>query len=299
MAKRKDSSNELVEAEKQAMRESEAGLSDSISTQDIDEAVIEGPETERGADADAALPAEAAAVHTDTETAEEASGKIARAAKPKRSTKEQKTKRVKRRSARYAKALGDADVRTPLKLIDALERVKATSYSRFDGTVELHVRLTLKKGSASESIRGLVTLPGGAPKAVKAVLLTEALIDEIALSKRAEADLYLATPALMAKVAKVAKILGPQGKMPNPKTGTVTTDPDAVLAEIQSGRIEYRADSYGIVHVGIGKVSWPIERLASNVETIIASIGANRLRSVYLAATMGPSITVDLTTLSA
>ena len=154
-----------------------------------------------------------------------------------------------------------------------------------------------KKKGETESVRGLVSLPGGAPKAVKAVLLTEALIDEIATTKRADADLYLATPALMAKVTKVAKILGPQGKMPNPKTGTVTTDPAAVLAEIRSGRVEYRADAQGIIHVSIGKVSWPVEKLVANAEAILTTIGSSRLRSVFLVATMGPSISVDLTSI--
>lgn len=297
MPKRKDSQNEVLADEKWAMLESEAGLNDAGSPQDIDEAVIDGPETERGADADQSLPAEAAAVHTDTETAAEASGDRSRSTKAKSATKDRVKQRTQLRSAKYQQAVRKLN-RLSLPLTEAIASVQATSYSQFDGTVELHARLIIKKGGTHDSIRGLVTLPGGAPKVVEAVLLTEALIDEIATTKRAAADLYLATPTLMPKVAKVAKILGPQGKMPNPKTGTVTTDPAAVLAEINAGRIEYRADAQQIVHVGIGKVSWPVEKLVANAEAIVASIGRQRLRSLYLAATMGPSIPVDLTSIA-
>ncbi len=289
--------NEPAELERESMREAEVPLT-TEGDQNVDEEQIDATGIEAGADATAVLPAEAAAVHTDTETAQEASGDSPRPAKARALKTNQATKRPKQRSARYTQAASGSDRRTPLTLADAIEKVRSTSYSRFDGTVELHARLLMKKGAATESVRGLVTLPGGAPKVVKAVLLTEALIDEIASSKRADADVYLATPALMPKVAKVAKILGPQGKMPNPKTGTVTTDPDAVLAEIQSGRIEYRADSAGIVHVGIGKVSWSVEKLASNAQVIVGAIGANRLRSLFLTSTMGPSIAVDLTSVS-
>ena len=182
---------------------------------------------------------------------------------------------------------------------EAVELVKGSSYSKFDGTIELHARLALKKKDTTDSIRALVQLPNGTPNQVNAVVLTEQLIDEIASTKKIDADLYLATPALMPKVAKIARILGPQGKMPNPKTGTVTENPEAALAEIKSGRVEYRADSHGIVHLGIGKVSWDNEKIAGNVQAIVQSIGANRLRSLTLTSTMGPGIFIDLATVTA
>lgn len=298
MAKRDRTKNTALSDEKQAMREAEPALVASPSEQDVDEAVADAATVERGADADAVLPAEAAAVQTDTETALEASGDTAQPAKVMRAVKDRLVKRERQRSARYRGAVRGHDVQTPLALVDAISLVQATSYSRFDGTVELHARLTLKKSGASESVRGLVSLPGGAAKPVKAVVLTEASIDEIARTKRTDADVYLATPTLMPKVASIAKILGPQGKMPNPKTGTVTTDPDATLAEIQSGRIEYRADSSGIVHIGIGKVSWPVDRIVENATAVLTAIGSGRLRSLSIASTMGPGLPVDISRLT-
>jgi large subunit ribosomal protein L1 len=298
MAKRDRTVNTVLSDEKQAMREAEPALVASPSPQDVDEAVADALEVERGADADAVLPAEAAAVHTDTETAKEASGDTARPATVTRSVKSRTAKQERRRSARYRAAVRGHDVQVPLALADAIAMVQATSYSRFDGTVELHARLTQKKSGAFESVRGLVTLPGGAAKVVMAVVLTEASIDEIARTKQADADVYLAPPTLMPTVARIAKILGPQGKMPSPKTGTVTTDPDTVLAEIRSGRTEYRADSSGIVHVGVGKVSWPIDRIVGNAIAVLTAIGSGRLRSLSIASTMGPGIPVDITRLT-
>ena len=298
MAKKRQQNDPVVE-EQEAIEQSEPAVDEQGTDQNIDETQVEARLVETGADADAVLPAEAAAVHTDTDSAHEASGDMKKAKPAKSSKIDRKKKQKKQRSAKYQAATAKHDRGVSLSLSDAIKFVQATSYTKFDGAVELHARLIVKKKGETESARGLVVLPSGAPKLVNAVLLTEALIDEIAATKRADADLYLATPALMTKVAKVAKILGPQGKMPNPKTGTVTTDPAAVLAEIQSGRVEFRADAQGIVHVSIGKVSWPVSKLVANAESIIAAIGGHRLRSVFLVATMGPSISVDLTSIKA
>ena len=291
---KKERRNELLKEEQAAMRDAEPALAKQIDDQQVDEATMDAVLAEVGADADAVLPAEAAAIHTDTDAAREASGDDDRKKRAKPAKTRRVTKRATKRSLKYQAAAALLDRSIAVPLTEAIEQVKRTSYSKFDGTVELHARLIVKKKGETESVRGLVTLPGGAPKSVNAVVLTEALIDEIATSKRANAELYLATPMLMPKVAKIAKILGPQGKMPNPKTGTVTTDPDSVLAEIQSGRIEYRADSYSIVHAGVGKVSWPAEQLTKNAQALAAAIGVSRLRSVHLSATMGPSSLVDL-----
>ncbi len=295
---KKEKANDVLQAEKEAMKHSGPTMANGEGDQNVDEATIEAVLTESGADADAVMPAEAAAVHTDTESAEAASGDV----KPtKKSTKKTTADRIvaakpKHRSAKYLAASAKRTSDGVVALSKAIDDVKATSYTKFDGTVELHLRLITKKKDL-DPVRGLVQLPGGAPKQVKAVLLTEALIDEILTTKRADADLYLATPAMMPKVAKVAKILGPQGKMPNPKTGTVTDNPDAVMTEIQSGRVEYRSDAQYIIHVGVGKVSWESDRLTKNVQALVGAIGAQRLRSASLTSTMGLGIQVDLGTL--
>lgn len=293
MAKRR---NDVTDTEREAMKQSEAALEVGDS-QNVDEEQVDASLTEQGADADPSLPAEAAMMHTDTEAAAEASGD---ATKPgKRAKPATPRKPAKRRSVKYQAARAKLTETGAVSLERAAELVKATSYSTFDGTVELHARLTFKKKDAAESVRGLIQLPHGAPRQVNAVVLTEAVIDEIAASKRAPADLYLAPPALMPKVATIARILGPQGKMPNPKTGTVTDNPAATIAEIQSGRVEYRADSFGIVHVGVAKVSWEPARIAGNAQAVLTTLGTNRLRSVTLTSTMGPGIAIDLSTVTA
>lgn len=290
--------NELKTNEKQATKESEAQLEAGMNEQNVDETQVEAALAEAGADADAVVSAEAAAVNTDTETALEASE--ASEKKPAK-TKAAKTvaAKPKQRSVKYVKTAAAMAEANPKSLNDVIELVKQSSYSSFDGTVELHAQMIVKKKEAADGIRALIALPNGSPRQVNAVVLTDALIEEIATTKKIAADLYLATPAMMPKVAKIARILGPQGKMPNPKTGTVTEDPAAAMKEIQSGRVEYRADSEGIVHIGIGKVSWPTEKIAGNVMALLQSIGMNRLRSVTLASTMGPGIAVDLTRLDA
>jgi len=286
--------NELKTAEAAAMKESEAQLEAGNTEQNVDETTIDAALVEAGADADGVTPAEAAAVHTDTETALEASESTS----AKRTTKKSApVKKEAKRSTAYQAAAAKHDGEA-LSLTDAIDRAKTASYGKFDGTIELHARLLMKKGSTTDSIRAVLQLPSGAPRQVNAVVLTDALIDEIVATKRAPADMYLATPAMMPKVAKVAKILGPQGKMPNPKTGTVTDDTAAALKEIQSGRVEYRADAQGIVHLGIGKATWTTDKLVANAMAVLSTIGFNRLRTVSVASTMGVGIAVDLTQLA-
>ncbi|MBI4032362.1 50S ribosomal protein L1 [Candidatus Berkelbacteria bacterium] len=256
---------------------------------------------ERETDTDAVVPAEDAAVHTDTTVAKEASGEgkksKAPSSKPKSSGRTAKT--AKRRSVKYQAAAGAVDQDRRYSLQDAIELAKQTSYTKFDGSLELHVRLMPRKGKGeSDSIRGLLQLPHGTGKAVNAIILTEAIIDQIAKDKTTKYDILIAPRALMPKVAKVAKVLGPQGKMPSPKAGTVTDTPDEVLASIQSGRVEYRADAAGIIHQAIGKVSWDDTKLRENAQAVLGALGSLQLRSVTLAATMGPGIPVDLSTLT-
>ncbi len=291
----KSKRDQLKTSEQAAATEAEAQLEARDTEQNVDEALIGVDMAEAGADANAVSSAEAAAVNTDNDSAIEASE--APVAKPQKATAKASAGRPKIRSKKYVAATNLLADREAVAIADAIERVKQSSYSKFDGTVELHARLIMKKGSSPDSVRALVQLPGGSSSQVNAVVLTDELIDEIAKTKKANADMYLATPAMMPKVAKVAKILGPQGKMPNPKTGTVTDNPADAIKEIQSGRIEYRADAQGIVHLGVGKTSWTADRLASNILAVLQSIGFGRLRSVSLTSTMGPGIVVDLTRL--
>lgn len=218
--------------------------------------------------------------------------------KPEEETKEEpaKIKKVKKgkakiRSKKYRDAKALFDPRKKYALEEALDLVKKTSLSKFDGKVELHARVLGKSGKP-EILRGLITYPHATGKKIKVVILDDKTIEEIAASAKADFDVALSTPAQMPKVAKLAKILGPKGKMPNPKSGTVTADPEKTKKELASGATEYRTDSYGNIHQIIGKVSFDEKALKENAETILNVLPKEKITSVTLCATMGPGIKI-------
>jgi len=203
-----------------------------------------------------------------------------------------KVGKAKVRSAKYKKSLTLVDRNKKYSVPEALELVKNTTYSKFPGSVEVHLRLEgHKKG---EAVRGILQLPNGSGKEVNAAILDDKMIEEILKNKRTEHDVLIATPEMMPKIARVAKILGPQGKMPSPKSGTVTKDPEKILAEIKKGRTEYKADSQGIVHVVIGKTNWEPKKLEENYKSLLNSLVGKKLSSITICATMGPGIKVSL-----
>ena len=254
---------------------------------------------ERETDTDAAVPAEEAAVHTDNVVAREASKGTSdrKTQSEKRKATDRTLSRPKQRSAKYQAAADALDAQKAYTLGKAIELAQKTSYTKFDGSVELHIRIQPKKKTEADSIRGLIQLPHGTGKTVNAVVLTDELIEQIAKDGRSEADVLIATPALMPKVAKIAKILGPQGKMPSPKAGTVTDNPEDALTALKSGRVEYRADAGGIIHQTIGKVSWDQVKLEENARALLGSLAGYQLLSVTVSATMGPGVRVDRSTL--
>ncbi|MBI4022865.1 hypothetical protein HY375_01745 [Candidatus Berkelbacteria bacterium] len=275
----------------------EAEVLDAESgSQLVDETQVAAEGYEHGTDTDAVVPAEVEAIHTDTPVVHEASREKKRAseAPPTRRT----ATKPKRRSVRYQQAIATLNLTKSYPLRAALEQAVAGSYTKFDGTVELHVRLAPKKRGEPVALRGLVQLPHGSGKPVKAAILTEELIATIAKEKSTDWDILIAPKSLMPKVATIAKILGPQGKMPSPKAGTVSNTPEDVLASIQSGRIEYRTDAGGIAHLPIGKTSWPASKLEENARAILGALPLVQLTSVTVAATMGPGVRVDRTSLS-
>lgn len=177
---------------------------------------------------------------------------------------------------------------------EALELVKKTSYSKFDGTVELHIRVKVKgKKGSEEPLRGVVHLPHGTGKKTTVAVATDAVIDQIAATKKTPFDVLIATPEQMPKLAKVAKILGPKGKMPNPKYGTVTDKPAQLLREIEAGRVEYRGDTGNTIHLPLGKVSWENAKLLENLKAALSVVAAPRILSATLSSTMGPGIRLE------
>ncbi len=205
---------------------------------------------------------------------------------------------------------------------DALELATKTSTTKFDATVELHINLNVDPRQADQNIRGQVQLPSGTGKTVRVATLVEA--DNEAAAKKAgadivghedllkqiekgviEFDILIATPNLMPKLGKYARTLGPKGLMPNPKSGTVTTDVAKAVEQAKAGRVEYRVDSTGIVHLGVGKVSFGADKLMANVQAIFdaikaakpSSIKGNYVKAITVSSTMGPGIKVATTEL--
>jgi large subunit ribosomal protein L1 len=228
--------------------------------------------------------------------------------------------RLERRSKGYRKSSEQLETGKAYTLDQAVKLAKNTSHVKFDATVELHVRLGVDPRHADQNIRDNLVLPAGNGKTVRIAVLT----DDAAAAKKAGADIagtddllaqldkgminfdvLIATPTQMAKLGKYARTLGPKGLMPNPKSGTVTNDVDKAVAEAKAGRVEYRVDTTGIIHLGIGKVSFTEAQLLENVQAVVASIKANKpqsikgnyLRTVYLTTSMGPSVTVDVANL--
>jgi large subunit ribosomal protein L1 len=225
--------------------------------------------------------------------------------------------RLERRGKHFRKSAELIEPNKAYGLEQAIELAKKTSHAKFDATLELHVNLGVDPKHADQNIRDNLVLPAGTGRIVRVAVLT----DDLAAAKKAGADLagtdellaalekgnidfdtLIATPALMARLGKYARVLGPRGLMPNPKSGTVTTDISKAVAEAKAGRVEYRVDSTGIVHLGIGKVSFTAPQLLQNLQAVLASIKSNKpqgvkgnyFKAVHLATTMGPSIKVDL-----
>ncbi len=204
---------------------------------------------------------------------------------------------------------------TPL---EAMHLARETSAAKFDETIEAHFRLGVDTRQADQQVRGSVSLPHGTGRSVRVAVFAEGEKAREAESAGAEIvgsddlvekitggfidfDAVVATPDQMSKVGKLGKVLGPRGLMPNPKLGTVTMDVARVVGELKAGRVEYRADKFGIVHMGIGKGSFEQVQLVENYGAVLDEIlrakpaGAKGryIKSITVAATMGPGIKVD------
>jgi large subunit ribosomal protein L1 len=307
MAKKKLPNNP-VEQEHIAESEAEAlaheVAPESADQSNLDEEAEEAVIVEKGADADQTMPAEVAALHVITEADLEEEKAAAESGSKKtkkttsKTTKKSATSKKPSRSKRYLEAKHLVEAGKAYGLTEAIDLAQKTSVSKFDGAIELHLHLAKKKGkTTNETTRGMVTLPHGTGKNKKIVVLTEELIEEIAKTKKITFDVAVAAPALMPKVAKIARILGPQGKMPDPKSGTVTTNPEEVIKQINSGRIEYRADDTQNVHQIIGRASWQPEKLLENAQAFLGLFPKGRLDRAVVTATIGPAVTIDLLSL--
>jgi large subunit ribosomal protein L1 len=219
---------------------------------------------------------------------------------------------------KYSAALERFDRETLYPPAEAVGLVKDMASANFDETVELAVRLAVDPRKADQIVRGTLSLPAGTGRTARVVVFAageaaaearEAGADEVGaddLVARVEGgflefDVAIATPDLMGQVGKLGRVLGPRGLMPNPKTGTVTTDVGKAVTEFKGGRVEYRTDKVGNVHVRVGKVSFTREQLLANLHAVIdelvrakpAAAKGRYLRSVSVASTMGPGVHID------
>lgn len=236
--------------------------------------------------------------------------------KPKQPVKPARS-RLERRSKKYQEAAKLIDKTKVYSLKEALDLATKTSKVKFDATVELHVRLGVDPRQADQNLRDNLVLPAGTGKSVRVAVFAEE--DKVKEAQKAGADIagsdefltqldkgkidfdvLVAAPNVMAKLSKYARVLGPKGLMPNPKSGTVTNDVAKAVEQAKAGRVEYRVDSTGIVHVGIGKVSFGAEKLKQNADAVVASLRQNKpaslkgtyVRSAVVTTSMGPSIKV-------
>ena len=222
------------------------------------------------------------------------------------------------RGKRYAAALGQFDRERLYLPAEAVDLLKSFATASFDETVELAVRLGVDPRKADQIVRGTLALPAGTGRTIRVAVFAAG--EDAAAARGAgadvvgaddlvarieggflEFDLAIATPALMGQVGKLGRVLGPRGLMPNPKTGTVTNDVAKAVVEFKGGRVEYRTDKVGNIHVGIGKLSFSREQLLDNFHAVVdelmrakpAAAKGRYMRSITVASTMSPGIRID------
>jgi len=223
-----------------------------------------------------------------------------------------------KKSKKYLEALGKVDANKLYSIDDALNLTKEVSFAKFDETVDLAFRLGVDPRHADQMIRGALALPAGTGKTVRVCVITSG--DNIKAAEQAGADFVggddivtkiaggwldfdrvIASPEMMGKLGKIGRVLGPRGLMPNPKLGTVTRDVVKAVEEQKAGKVEYRTEKNGIVHVSIGKKSFTADQLKQNFLAITsaifkakpASAKGTYLKSLTVSTTMGPGVRLD------
>jgi large subunit ribosomal protein L1 len=224
----------------------------------------------------------------------------------------------KKVSKNIAKARAAVEPR-PYAIQDAVPLLQKVKFTKFDETVDLTLRLGVDPRHADQMVRGTVVLPHGLGKTKKVAVITsgdrlkeaeaagadivggEELVEKIQKESWTDFDALIATPDMMRSVGRLGKVLGPRGLMPNPKTGTVTADVASAVKEIKAGKIEFRTDKTALVHVPVGKLSFPPEKLVENAMTVIHSVVRAKpsaakgkyIKGITLSSTMGPGIALD------
>ena len=226
---------------------------------------------------------------------------------------------MKKSGKKYVEAAKLVDKTKSYTVEEAVELVKKTSITKFDSTVEIAINLNIDTKKADQQLRGSIVLPNGTGKSQRVCVIAKGaqadaakaagadfvgeqeLIDKMAKENWFDFDVIVASPEMMPALGKIGKVLGPKGLMPNPKTGTVTADTAKAVEDIKKGMIEYRADSYGIIHSSVGKVSFDAKKLAENIKFMVSTIikakptavKGQYINSIAISSTMGPSVKID------
>ena len=224
-----------------------------------------------------------------------------------------------KKGKKYVEALAKIEKGKAYTKEEAIALVKETSISSFDASVELALRLNLDTKKADQQLRGAIVLPNGTGKTKKVLVISKGeaakaakeagadyvgdtdMIEKIEKENWFDFDTMIATPDMMPALGKIGRVLGPKGLMPNPKTGTVTIDTKTAVEDVKKGRVEYRTDSYGNLHVIIGKVSFDNEKLIENLNAFVSLIAKTKpsvvkgkyILNVAVSSTMGPGIKID------
>lgn len=224
-----------------------------------------------------------------------------------------------KRGKKYLEAVKVVDKNKLYTKEEAIKLVKETSIAKFDASVELAMRLNLDTKKADQQLRGALVLPNGTGKVKRVLVIAKGeaakaakeagadyvgdidMLDKIEKENWFEFDTMIATPDMMPALGKIGKILGPKGLMPNPKTGTVTMDTKKAVEDVKKGRVEYRTDSFGNVHVIIGKVSFDDTKLLENLNSFVSLINKSKpsvvkgkyIINISIASTMGPGVKID------
>jgi len=230
------------------------------------------------------------------------------------------SKLTKKQKVVYAKV----DLNKQYKLTEAAALLKEISFTKFDASVDIAVRLGVDPRKANQMVRGVVTLPHGTGKTVRVLVLCTpdkeaeakaAGADHIGLDDYLEKikggwtdiDVIICTPSVMAKVGTLGRVLGPRGLMPNPKTGTVTMEIGKAVEDVKGGKIDFKVDKQGIVHAAIGKVSFDANKIVENAQELLNTVvklkpqalKGTYMKSVYLSSTMSPGLCIDMKSIGA
>lgn len=313
---------DLVQAEQTVSSVTTDKIKELVETEAIAEAIVEAKHQIDEEDVKTAKAGKRSA-KAIAET-EEKQKKVAKKTDAKTAEKESKPvakarSRVERAGKKYQEVAKLVDSTKIYPLNEALDLVTKTNPAKFDASVEMHINLGVDPKQADQNVRDTVVLPAGTGKTLRVAVICEdadstkattagadlANNEEIfaALDKETiNFDVLISIPTMMAKLGKYARLLGPRGLMPNPKSGTVTTDVVTAIGDAKRGKVEYRVDQAGIIHLAIGKVSFTPEKLQQNADVVMASIRAAKpsslkgiyIKSGYLTSSMGPSIKFEV-----